>query len=155
MVLVSPNFGPRDESSEMLLWPWGGLMARLAIGEERCWTPLSAEQDRHWTTCYPTRALLPMMALVDLVRHADLARMTVPTLVLYSPEDQVVDPEEIRRRVSTFGSATVELVAVAGEEDPSHHVLAGDIVSPGTTDATVARMLAFLRRQVSPDDPTP
>ena len=155
MVLISPNFGPRDASAGLLLWPWGGLFGRLAIGAERCWTPINAEQERHWTTCYPTRALLPMMALVDFVRNTDLSRVRVPTLVLFSPEDRVVDSDEIRRLVPMFGSATRELVPVTGDEDPSHHVLAGDIVSPGTTDAVVAQMLDFVRRRVPSNDSIP
>jgi alpha-beta hydrolase superfamily lysophospholipase len=155
LMLVSPNFGPRDPNARLLLWPWGGLLARMVVGEERCWSPVNAAQERHWTTCYPTRALLPMMALVDLVRRTDPSRVTVPTLVLFSPEDQVVDPDETRRYVSRFGSAVHELVEFAGEGDPSHHVLGGDIVSPETTDRVVAEMLAFVRRRVSPPEQSP
>jgi alpha-beta hydrolase superfamily lysophospholipase len=155
LVVVSPNFGLRDGSAELLLWPWGGLLARLVVGEERCWTPVNAEQERHWTTCYPTRALLPMMALVDLVRRTDLSRVTAPTLVLFSSQDQVVDPDETRRRIATFGSATRTLVEITGDGDPAHHVLAGDILSPGSTDRVVAEMLAFVRRQIPSDPPHP
>ncbi|HSG50099.1 MAG TPA: alpha/beta fold hydrolase, partial [Longimicrobiales bacterium] len=145
VVLVSPNFGPRDGSADMLLWPWGGLLARLAVGPERCWTPLNAEQERHWTTCYPTRALLPMMALVEMVRELDPARVTAPTLVLLSPDDQVVDPDRTRRFRPLLGSTRKELVEVTGDVEPSHHVLAGDIVSPATTDAVTGLILDFVR----------
>jgi len=155
LVLVSPNFGPRDTSAEVLLWPWGGVLARMIVGAERCWTPVNAEQERHWTTCYPTRALLPMMALVDMVRRTDPARVTVPALVLFSPLDQVVDPDQTRRYVARFGSAPVTVVEIAGDEDPAHHVLAGDIVSPGSTDRVVAEMLAFVRRHLATDDSIP
>jgi esterase/lipase len=155
IVLVSPNFGLRDPGAGLLLWPWGGLLARLVLGEERCWTPVNAEQERHWTTCYPTRALLPMMALVDLVDRTDLSRVTAPTLVLLSTDDQVVDPAQTRRRVATFGSTTKELSEVTDDGDPSHHVLAGDIVSPRTTDAVVGEMLTFVRRQIAHTDSLP
>jgi len=145
VIMVSPNFGPRDPDSEMLLWPWGGLLARLFVGKERCWTPVSAEQERHWTTCYPTRALLPMMALVDLARRVDAAAIRTPMLVLYSAEDHVVDPEATQRFAAGVGSTAKEVIAVTGDGDPSHHVLGGDILSPVTTDLLVTEMLRFVR----------
>ena len=155
VVLVSPNFGPRDGSADMLLWPWGGLLARLVVGPERCWTALNAQQERHWTTCYPTRALLPMMALVDMVRELDPVRVTAPTLVLLSDDDQVVDPDRARAFVPRFGAEIKEVVAVTGDEEPSHHVLAGDIVSPGTTDAVTKLILDFVRTLPTSRDSVP
>lgn len=146
VVLVSPNFGPRESSADVLLWPWGGLLARLMVGPERCWTPLNAEQERHWTTCYPTRALLPMMALVDMVRELDPARVTAPTLVLLSADDQVVDPDRTRVFVPRVGATIKDLVEISGDEEPSHHVLAGDVLSPATTDAVTGLILDFVRR---------
>jgi alpha-beta hydrolase superfamily lysophospholipase len=154
VVLVSPNFGPLDRRAEMLLLPWGGMLARLIEGPEHCWTPANAGQARHWTTCYPTRALLSMMALVEHVRRADLSRVTAPTLVLYSPEDEVVDPAAILRYVARFGAPVRDEVQITGVEEPGRHVLAGDIVSPGTTDTVAAEVLAFLRRQLPPPDST-
>lgn len=148
VVLVSPNFGLRDRSADVLLWPWGGLLARVAVGPERCWAPLNAEQRRHWTTCYPTRALLPLMALVDMVKGLDPTRVTAPVLVLVSAHDQVVDPGETRLIVPRFGAVVKELVEITGDEEPSHHVLAGDILSPATTDAVTGLMLDFVRRQL-------
>lgn len=150
VVLLSPNFGPRDGGAEILLWPWGGLLARLVVGPERCFEPLSAAQERHWTTCYPTAALLPMMALVAHVRRSDLGRVQVPLLVLYSPEDAVVDAGATERLFPSFGSQRKELVVVEGSDDPAHHVLAGDILSPAATDWTVAEILRFVR-SIHPD----
>jgi len=152
VVLISPNLGPRDGSADMLLWPWGGLLARLAVGEERCFEPLNAGQERHWTTCYPTSALLPMMALVDHVRRMDPAEIRAPVLVLYSPEDQVVDAQATEALFPRLGSDRKEMVAVEGSDDPAHHVLAGDIVSPSTTESTVLRIVEFVRRVAPTSD---
>ncbi|GMV06595.1 MAG: hypothetical protein AMXMBFR53_28710 [Gemmatimonadota bacterium] len=145
LVLVSPNLGPRDDSAEMLLWPWGGVLARLAVGSERCFPPLNEGQARHWTTCYPTRALLPMMALVDHVRGLDPGGIRAPLLVLYAPHDQVVDARRTEALFPLLGSRRKELLVVEGSDDPAHHVLAGDIVSPGTTDAVVTLVVDFLK----------
>lgn len=144
LVLISPNLGPRDRSAELLLWPWGGLIARLVVGPERCFEPGSPGEAEHWTTCYPTRALLPMMALVDHVRTMDLSAATVPMLVLYSPDDSVVDPEATKRVLRRPEAPAPTFFAVTDSGDPSHHVLAGRIMSPGTTDEVRTRILTFL-----------
>lgn len=152
LILVSPNFGPRDPFAGILLWPWGGLLASLAEGPERCFTPLNPGQEHHWTTCYPTRALLPMMALVERVRSSDLGLVEAPVLVLSSPQDAVVDARATERLLPRFGSRRKERVTLEGD-DPSHHVLAGDIVSPGSTDRAVAEILRFLRSLSAPGTP--
>ena len=145
ITIISPNFRPRDGASRILLWPWGGEIARLLVGVERCFEPESAQQALHWTVCYPTSALLPMMALVEHVRTMPLDGVTTPTLVAYSPEDAVVDPEETRLAFSRLGSTRKQLVEISGSEDPEQHVIAGDIMSPGTTDEVARSILDFLR----------
>ena len=144
VVLLSPNLGLADADARVLLWPWGGVLARLLVGPERCFEPLDAEQARHWTTCYPTRALLPMMALVEHVRTSDLGRVRAPLLVLYDPDDAVVDARATERLFAAFGSSRKELVVVRGSGDPQHHVLAGDVLSPGTTERVVEEILRFV-----------
>ena len=144
LVLISPNLGLRDRSSRLLLWPWGGLLARVLVGAERCFEPENEAQTLHWTACYPTRALLPMMALVDHARSLDLSQVRVPTLVVYSPRDAVVDPEETERVLAGLGGGGPTLFRVDDSGDPAHHVIAGDIMSLGSTDAVRERILAFL-----------
>ena len=145
LVVISPNFQPRDKSSRILLWPWGGQIARLVVGGERCFEPATAEEALHWTVCYPTSALLPMMALVEQVRTMPLDGLTVPTLVVYSREDAVVDPEETRLAFARLGSSSKQLVEISASQDPAQHVIAGDIMSPGTTDEIARSILDFLR----------
>ena len=143
LVLLSPNFHPADRQSRLLLLPWGGLLARLSLGAERCFSPVSPEQERHWTTCYPSDALLPMMALVERIRTEDLSALRTPTLVLYSPADQVVDPLETERYFGELGAEPKRLVPIE-RAGPANHVLAGDIVAPENTDRVVREALAFL-----------
>lgn len=145
LVLVSPNLQPADRSSRLLLWPWGAHIARAVVGEERCFEPENEAQARHWTTCYPVEALVPMMALVEHVRDSDPARVRAPLLVFYDPADLVVDAGETARRFERWGSEAKRLTTVDGVGDPSRHVLAGDVLSPGTTASVLAETLAFLR----------
>lgn len=145
VLLVSPNLGVKDPRSKVLLWPWGGLIARIAEGPEHVWEPRNALQERYWTTRYPVRALLPMAGLVRLVDGVDLSRLETPVFVAYSPRDEVVDPEVT---VARIGSVTgpLELLPVDVPEGGETHVLAGDIVSPQGTEPLLRAMTAFLRK---------
>lgn len=144
LVLLSPNLGLRDPASALLTWPWGGWVARLVLGPERCFVPENEAQALHWTVCYPTRALLPMAALVRHVRSLDFAGLRPPTLVAYSPLDAVVDAQETERLLAGLGGAGPTWFVVENDGDPAHHLVAGEIMSPGTTDAVRERVLAFL-----------
>ena len=65
LVMISPNFEPRDPGARWLTRPAGPLLARLAVGDTRCWEPRDELQERFWSTCYPTAAAVEMMRLVD------------------------------------------------------------------------------------------
>lgn len=145
LVLISPNFRPRDRRSELLLWPWGASLARMIEGDYRSWTPVNERQARYWTTRYPTDALVTMMSLVDLVRRTDLRRLGLPALLLYSRGDELVDADEIERRYRELGSTPKELVEISDSRDPAQHVLAGDILSPSTTDSVADQIESFIR----------
>jgi esterase/lipase len=146
-VLVSPNLGPRDERATLLAGPWGEQLQRLLIGEEYAWQPANDAQAKYWTWRYPARALVPMMALVKMVRDSPLERLRTPTLVIHSPEDTVVSPARIEAAYARLGSAAKRIVKVSGSEDRANHVLAGDILAPRGTDELLAPMLDFLRAQ--------
>lgn len=148
-VLISPNLGPRDERSTLLAGPWGYQLQRLLIGEEYRWQPHNALHARYWTWRYPARALVPMMALVKLVRGSPLEDIRVPTLVVHSPRDTVVSPARIEAAYARLGSPAKRLVRIVDSEDPAQHVIAGDILSPRGTDAVLAAMLDFFDAQRS------
>lgn len=144
LVLLSPNLGPRDPRSRLLLWPWGGLIARLVEGPERCFETHGEAHARHWTECYPTSALLPMMALAEAVRTSRLEDIRTPTLVVYVPDDQVVDPREIEIGYERLGADVKALHAVVAPGDPERHVPAGDALSPESTDHVLGAIQAFI-----------
>lgn len=144
-ILISPNLGPRQRASELLAGPWGAQLLSLLVGEEYRWQPLNAEQAKYWTWQYPARALLPMMAVVRAVREADLGRVRMPTLILYSPNDRVVDPSLILKAHQRLGAAIKPLLAIERSGDPSNHVLAGRVLAPADTPRVRAQILQFLR----------
>jgi pimeloyl-ACP methyl ester carboxylesterase len=146
LVLLSPNFGPVDPAAGLLALPGGRLVARLALGPVHTWQPENAAQAAAWDTAYPSAALVPMMRLSTWVDQARRLRtVEAPTLIVYSAEDQVVDPDEIRRAGAWIGSTPTRLVPIEGVEAASRHVLAGDAVSPGTTEPVRRIITEFLR----------
>ncbi len=145
LVMVSPNFAPRQSSARMLLWPGRKLLLRLVVGEYRQWEPANELQARYWTHRYPARALFPMMELVALLERSDLRNLRVPTLLLYCPHDQVVNGDLVPTRFAELGSDDKQLIEVLDSTDPSQHVLAGRILSPNTTGRLTAQIVDFLQ----------
>lgn len=150
LVLLAPNFGPKDGRAGMLTWPGARLWVPWIVGRQRVVPPENDGHARYWTTTYPSTALIPMMELVRAVRRAPLQHITQPVLALFSDADEVVDARQTRPLLARMRAAAVDLeVVTVHEEDaalnPSAHVIAGDIFAPRGTGALQARILAFLR----------
>lgn len=155
VVLVSPNFQPADRLSRVLLYPWGGWLARVVVGAERCFEPENEAQERHWTTCYPTAALLPMMGLVEHVRTMPLGRVEAAVLLVHSPDDAVVDAAETERVLARLPRGILRTHVVEATSDPSRHVLAGDILSPVTNGEVHGVVTSFIEAVVGGVGPEP
>jgi len=145
-VLISPNFGVRPLAGKILDLPlarhWGPWLA----GAEFSFPPTNAEQARYWTTTYPTAALFPMAALVRHARGLDFGAAKTPALFLVAAEDQVVDPARTETVIAAWGGPVQVARPVMGPGDDRYsHVIAGDILSPGQTAATVALIVAWAK----------
>lgn len=147
MALISPNYGVQASGAEMLLWPWGKQLAELIIGRERSFVPRNASQEKYWTWRYPTTALLPMAALTELAYKAPIGDAKVPALFIFSNDDKVVRPERTREIASRWG-ALHEEVPVDKSGDPDNHVIAGNALSPGTTDFIAQRIVVWVKALV-------
>ncbi len=150
VVLISPNYAPRDGKSTMLLWPWGAQLARSVVGPYYEWEAANADHERFWKTRYPSETLVPMMGLVDYVNGLDLETVTSPVLVFYSPADEVVASERIVATFPRFGAATKRIVRLYEVGDPSNHVLAGAILSPEQTMPMAEQIVAFVTPLITP-----
>jgi alpha-beta hydrolase superfamily lysophospholipase len=143
VILLSPNFGMRAAGAGLLTWPGGVSLARVLIGPYRSFPAHSPAHARHWTTRYPVAALKPMAELVERVNGLDLRGVTQPVLMLYSVTDKVVRPDRTEQRFLAWGAKQKQLQAVV-THDPDAHVLAGDILSPGTTRSVADVILGFV-----------
>ena len=145
LVFVSPNWGPAAAGSEWSIGPYGPQLVRLIAGEEYAWAASNELHDRFWSTSYPTDAIVEMMRLVKLA-DALTERSSVPSaMLLYSPKDDVVS---VPKLLAGFERLPAERKAVIAVDEPrslSKHVIAGDILAPAETEATVEKVVEFLK----------
>lgn len=148
MIFVSPNFGINGMGSMLLDWPGARWWAPVLLGGERTFEGESAEVQTYWTRSYPWEAVVSLAGLVKTVTALDFGQAQVPALFRLSLADQVVRPEETQKVAAAWGGpATVQLVELGPGDDDGGHVIAGDIVSPGQTEAAIVDMLAWLKQQ--------
>jgi len=145
IAMISPNFRVRSPAAVMLEWPLARSWAAVVAGAERSLAPQNEAHGKYWTTLYPTTALIPMAALVKYARNADYSKVTTPALFIFSDEDGVVSAETTRAISTKWGGQIKLARRVMGEgDDPFSHVIAGDILSPGQTDGTVALLKTWI-----------
>ena len=148
LVMISPNFEPRDGNAQWLTRPAGPYLARLMVGDTRCWTPYNDLQARYWSTCYPTSAAVEMMRLVDRANRILPARIEQRLLLFHSPDDSVISPDAALHVFNATDAPAKASVEIRDPGDPSHHVLAGDILSPGKTQEIADAIVEFISRPV-------
>jgi alpha-beta hydrolase superfamily lysophospholipase len=147
LVLVSPNFGLANRSASIMNFPLGLTVARLIAGSERSFEAISELHARFWTTRYPIEAVATMMQLLRRVKRGDPERVSMPVLTLYAPGDRVLSVPAILRMHARFPHPDNALLAVEDSVDLSQHVIAGDILSPGTTSRLVSDIVRFVGRE--------
>ncbi len=147
LVLASANVKPADAATELLLWPWPvpRIVLSAFVGPVRTVHAKNDQDARYWTKRYPSRALVTMMATVKLGRSVRLEGITVPSLWLYTNRDDVVSLPELKKFYQRIGSVKKRLVQIP---DATGHVLAGAILSPGSTEEMVSLVSSFLREAV-------
>ena len=145
IVLLSPNFAVQDTKAEFLTWPGGPQLAYLVAGQTRSWTAQNELQARYWSTTYPMAAAIEMMRLVKFVRGRLPLQLEQSVLTIYSPADTVVDIDWIIKGFEQLDSPRKELVKMAGSEDQSNHVLAGDIMAPENNEPISALITGFVQ----------
>jgi alpha-beta hydrolase superfamily lysophospholipase len=146
-VFLSPNFGINKPGAGLLTLPFAPLLTRLVLSRTYSFLPTNAGHAAHWTTSYPSSALLPMATLVKLAVNSPAEDIETPALFLYSGHDQVVRPDRVRRLASRWGGRH-DLIEVGKTGDPSNHVIAGAILSPQTTVPLANRIVGWLKAEL-------
>jgi hypothetical protein len=84
-----------------------------------------------------------MAAVTKLARDAPVEQITAPGLFIFSDKDAVVKPAATREIAARWG-APHEIVTVENSDDLSNHVIAGDALSPGTTDELAEKIAEWV-----------
>jgi len=143
LVQFSPNYGVQAAGSKLLTVPWAEKMVPLIIGQRRSIEIKNELHAKFWTSEYPSLAVLPMASLVKLADAADPRSITVPSLFVYSPLDQVIQPELVKAKADNWGGPS-RIIEVSNDDDSSHHVIAGDALSPSTTETLAAQTAEWI-----------
>jgi pimeloyl-ACP methyl ester carboxylesterase len=145
LIMLSPNFAIRGASTGLLNMPWADKLLPLILGKERSFEPVNEQQAKWWTTSYPSVAVFPMGALLQTVAEIEYPAIKVPALFILSAQDKVVVPE-ITQQVHQAWGGPKQIIMLKEVGDPSFHVVAGDILSPGSTQMVKQAILDFLER---------
>ena len=144
LVMISPNFAPADPAAHWITRPFGKLLMKLVAGDTRSWQAHNDQQEIYWTTSYPSSAVIEVMRVVDYVQAKLPTTIEQCLLMFVSPHDTVVSPEAARSAVDAIESPRKKWISVETAGDPSSHILAGDILSPDTTEWVVTEIVDFV-----------
>ena len=87
-----------------------------------------------------------MAAAVKAVNARAHEAVDTPALFVFDDRDILVDHARTREIAARWGGAAeVFAVDLGPEDDPGHHVIAGDILSPGMTRVVVEKVVAWAR----------
>jgi alpha-beta hydrolase superfamily lysophospholipase len=141
LILLSPNFGIHDQRAQFISGPLGPLLARIVLGSDYAFRPDSPGHAQFWTTRYPSRAVAALMDLVNHARSLHLGDLKIPTLVIYTDKDTVVDPQTIRDRFGEIGAPRKQIVDLP---EATRHELTGDALAPDTVAPALREITQFL-----------
>jgi esterase/lipase len=145
LILLSPNFFPKNPIAAVTLWPPALRFCERFFGAWRCFTVSNAMQARYWTVRYPVSAIATMMQLVHLSWRIDLKNAAMPVLMMVNPWDRVINVTLALVRYLSFPSRRKKLVLFRGNKDLGRHVLAGDLLAPESTARVKAIVQVYLQ----------
>ncbi len=143
LILLSPNYGVDSSLMGLANYSWFRRLFPIFM-PERSFEVDNSKHQRYWTSSYPVTAVFTMLDLLNLVKQSDLTKLYLPIQIFYSPNDYVVSSEKIEQTFAEFASDKKQLVALENVQDPSNHVVAGDILSPDNTEFVKNKILQFI-----------
>lgn len=144
LILLSPNFFPKNPVAAAALWPPALRLFKMLFGGWRSFTVTNQQHARYWTARYPIKAITTMMQLVRLAWQIDLKNAGMPVLMMVNPWDRVINVSLAILRFRRFPSPGKKLVFFKGNKDLGRHVLAGEILSRQTTERALIVIRDFL-----------
>jgi esterase/lipase len=144
LILISPNFLPKNPISAITLLPAGVRILNRLFGNWKAFTVTNEEQANYWTARYPFTAITPMMQLVWLSWKVELTNAAMPVLMLLNPQDRVINVTLAKMRFSAFPSKYNQMLLFRENKDVGRHVLAGQMMAPEGTAKAQRYIQAFV-----------
>ena len=144
LILLSPNFFPKNPMAAAALWPPALRRFESFFGSWRSFTIQNDTQARYWTVRYPLKAIATMMQLVRLSWRVNLKNAAMPVLMMINPWDRVINVTLALTRYLSFPCPQKKLVLFRKNRDLGRHVLAGDILAPEATAHAEAIIQGYL-----------
>ena len=150
-IFVSPNFGLANRFQNWFLKlpkvrSWGPFV----MGRHRSFESRSSDHKKYWTQSYGIEAIFTMMEAVQEMTKLQISAFNFPLAILYCPNDQVVSPQKIRSIFRRWGGSKDALSMDKGD-DPSGHLLIGDIMNPKQTKIATRFALDFCFKHLRPE----
>ncbi len=142
MVLISPNIRPKEKKAELILLPWGNIILKIATGKYQYSATTNELKKKYWLTKYNSAALLPLMAVVKLLRDLRFEDISIPSIWFYTENDETVSVPDILKVYYRTGGEKL----IINVEEAKEHVLTGKITSPQTTKQVTDNILNFLNK---------
>ncbi len=143
-ILLSPVFKLADKNADLLLLPWGNVIARLIVGKYKEFTPKNNLHSKYWTSKYRVEGLIQLIALVNYSqKNIDVKKVAIPSLFLYSENDEVIDINYLKDVYNNYGAKQKKIINIPEAKD---HMITGDICSPLTTKKTTDIIIEFLNK---------
>ena len=144
-IYISPNFGPKPIKGQALRIPGAKFLVPLVFGKEHSFIAKNDEYATCWTTKYPTKALFTIKTTVLAAHQIDHRTIKIPMMMWFSDEDRVVNAKWTRKIASMMGdNVTLYNPSLTDQDDPSHHGIIGDILSPSQTTIAVSKIINWL-----------
>ncbi len=147
-IFVSPNFGLSNPVKNLLLnLPKIRYWGPIVMGRSRGFEARSLAHKKYWTQSYGIEAVYTMMDAVRAATRVRVKSLTIPLAVIYCLEDKVVSPRKILSVFKRWGGPKERLLMDKGD-DPSGHLIIGDIMNPKQTKLATQFTLDFCVKQL-------
>ncbi len=143
LVLISPNFAVQNRFFHLLKWKTGRRLIQKVIGPKRSFQPFNDQHAYYWTTSYPFEALFTLSDLLRIVNQSHFDQIRSSVLLIYDPLDKIISIKKIQQKYAELKHPGKQLIPFTHTQDPDHHVLAGDILSPESTQPLVELIWRF------------
>ncbi len=146
LVLLSPNFGINDFRAKFISGPMGKHLARFLIGVNRISPPENDAHGKFWTSKYHSQGIVALMNLTNYMSGRSLESIKVPTLVIYTDKDTVVDVHATRNLYETVNTKLKKIVNL---KEATRHELTGEALAPETVQPVIQAILTFCKEGVN------